>query len=229
MRIIRIVSVVFCVVGAAMLTGALVLFLQTRGFLHEAVVADGMVVRLDRLGDGTFRPVVHFQTARGQRVEFTTSASSDPPMYDQGELVKVRYLAAEPSSARIDGFASLWLAPVILSGMGTVFASIGGGIMVGTAWRRRREADLKRSGVPIETDFQSVIRDPSLEVNGMNPFRIVTQWQDPSTSQIHLFRSDAIWFDPTKYIPGKKLTVYIRRGNPRSFVVDLSFLPEVDG
>ncbi len=64
-------------------------------------------------------------------------------------------------------------------------------------------------------------------MNGQSPFRIVTQWQDPATATIHLFRSDNLWFDPTDHIPGESINVYIRPDNPKRYWVDTSFLPKM--
>ena len=56
---------------------------------------------------------------------------------------------------------------------------------------------------------------------------IVSQWQNPATSKLHIFESDNIWFDPTDFIKTDKIKVWIDRKNPKKYMVDLSFLPEV--
>jgi len=53
------------------------------------------------------------------------------------------------------------------------------------------------------------------------------QWQDRATSRAYVFVSRNIGFDPTQYIQGKSVKVYMARGNPKKYYVDLSFLAEL--
>ncbi|MGW5868593.1 DUF3592 domain-containing protein [Streptomyces sp. NPDC055239] len=107
-------------------------------FLADAERAPGTVVSLEwrndihgtsrkqRANDGpTAYPVVEFTPADGTPRTFRGSAGSNPPSYDRGEQVEVLYLADSPEDARINGFASLWLLPVVLGGIGFVMAGIG--------------------------------------------------------------------------------------------------------
>ena len=65
------------------------------------------------------------------------------------------------------------------------------------------------------------------EVNGAHPFRIVTQWRNPETSKLHVFRSDNLWFDPSEHIKTQTITVFIDQGNPKKYFVDVSFIPKL--
>jgi hypothetical protein len=139
----------------------------------------------------------------------------------------VLYDPADPGSPRIDGFLDLWLVPVILGGLGATFFSVGGGIMLVGAIRRRRREWLSRNGTRIETTFQRVEVNEALSLNGRHPFRVVSQWLDPATGEVHVFESANLWFDPTEYVRDPRITVIIERGNPRRYAVDLSFLPKL--
>ena len=44
---------------------------------------------------------------------------------------------------------------------------------------------------------------------------------------MHVFESDNVWFDPTSYVKGRKITVFIENDNPKKYLVDLSFLPKL--
>jgi len=83
-------------------------------------------------------PVVEFTSADGVRRKFRDSTGSNPPAYDEGEQVEVLYRADSPEDARINGFASLWLLPLIFGGIGLVTAGIG--TAVALTMRRRRQA-----------------------------------------------------------------------------------------
>jgi hypothetical protein len=222
------IKYIFTLVGIGMLTGAFLLYNSTNSFLKEAVTAEGTVVELvrSRSSDSTtYAPVIHFIDGTGETVEFTSSTSSNPPSYSEGEKVEVLYLPSRPQEAKINSFFSLWGAVVIVGGLGGVFFLIGAAIILIPMLQGRRDEYLKQQGTRIETEFQSVELNRSLSVNGRNPFRVLTQWQNPATSEVHVFASNNLWFDPTSYIKSKKITVFIETNNPKKYYVDLSFLP----
>ena len=111
--------------------------------------------------------------------------------------------------------------------MGAVFFLVGAGIIVFIALKGRQDEMLKTSGVAIETQYQSVEQNTALSVNGKHPFRVLTQWQNPATSDIHIFKSNNLWFDPSAYIKQETIRVFIAQGNPAKYYVDLSFLPKL--
>ncbi|WP_455753857.1 DUF3592 domain-containing protein [Streptomyces griseorubiginosus] len=81
-------------------------------------------------------PVVEFTSADGTARTFRSSTGSNPPSYDKGDRVEVLYRADSPDDARINGFAYLWLLPLILGGIGLLFAGVG--TTIAPAGRRRR-------------------------------------------------------------------------------------------
>jgi hypothetical protein len=54
----------------------------------------------------------------------------------------------------------------------------------------------------------------------------MTQRLDPATHRVDVFQSEDIWFDPTRYISRRHITVLIDNANLKHYHVDLSFLPE---
>ena len=139
----------------------------------------------------------------------------------------VWYDPAKPEHAEIDGFFSLWGISAIFGGLGAIFFLIGSGIIVATTFQSRKHEYLRMHGTPIETDLQSVQINTSFQVNGKNPYKVLTQWFNPFTSEVHVFESDNLWFDPTSYLKGRKITVFIENDNPKKYLVDLSFLPKL--
>ncbi len=232
MQVLAIIKYLFSLIGLGMLFGAFLLFNGTNSFLSEATRAEGTVVDLvrSRSSDSTtYAPVVTFMNQQGQDIEFVSSVSSNPPSYSIGEKVTVLYRPGEPQNAKIDGFFSLWFGVIILGALGSIFFLIGAGIIITTLLKGRKEEYLKKNGVPIETDFQSVELNGSLSVNGRHPFRVLSQWRNPATSEVHLFHSNNLWYDPTSYITSKRITVFIEPDNPKNYLVDLSFLPKMAG
>lgn len=228
MKGVAIVKYLFLAVGIGLIAGALYWAQDIRGWVTQSRTARGEVIDLVRSSNSnTYAPVIRFVTAADETIEFTSSVSSNPPGYAKGESVEVLYLPGAPHEARIRGFVYLWLGPIILGGIGSVFLLIGGCILLAATFKARRRARLRQFGTPILSTLQSVELDTSLSVNGRHPFRVYTQWMNPATSEIHVFASDNLWFDPSAYLTNREITVWIESGNPKSYHVDLSFLPKL--
>jgi hypothetical protein len=226
------ISIVFAVIGLGLLLGALALGVNTRKFIATAKHAEGTVTELIQKRDSddgsiTFTPIVRFETDGGASVSFTSSFSSNPPSYSVGETVGVLYAPDDPNDARINGFGSLWLGPLILGGLGTVFGGIGFGILIVSRLNKKKREWLMAYGTEIQAEFMSVERNTSLKVNGRSPWRIIAQWQNPETQQLHVFNSENVWFDPTKYVTTKQLKVLLDPKNTKRYHVDTSFLPQL--
>ena len=226
--------IAFLAVGALFLIIALLLWNKTRSFLARAQQTTGTVVELREVrdndgGSSTWKPVVTFAAGNGRDITFAASFSSKPAPYDVGERVEVLYLPDDPQEARIKGFSSLWLGPSILGGMGLVFAGIGAGILMGTKAGEKKKHYLMAYGNSIETEVQGVERNTSLEINGKHPWYITSQWHDPRSNTLRIFHSENLWFDPTKFVTRKKVTVLLDPNNPKRYHMDISFLPELEG
>ncbi|MER6031840.1 DUF3592 domain-containing protein [Streptomyces sp. NPDC001851] len=141
----------FVGVGTLFFVIGLILAGQSVSFLTDAERAQGTVVALEWRNDhvGASRrngdddrpvayPVVEFTSKDGTRRTFRDSTGSSPSAYDKGERVQVLYRADSPQDARIDGFASLWMLPLVFGGLGLVFAAVG--TIVVFKSRRRSEA-----------------------------------------------------------------------------------------
>ncbi|MER7519112.1 DUF3592 domain-containing protein [Streptomyces sp. NPDC126499] len=73
-------------------------------------------------------PVVEFTPAGGTPTRFREFTGSNPPAYEVGERVEVRYRADSPEDARIEGFATMWLLPLVFGGIGLLIVGVGTGI-----------------------------------------------------------------------------------------------------
>ena len=230
MNVLSVIKYLFTGLGVAMLVGTFYINEDTRSFLAEAAKAEGTVVHLILSYSNksrTYHPVVRFTERNGKAIEFVSSIGSNPPGYSEGEKVEVLYLPAEPYKARLNSFFSLWGASIIVGGLGGIFLLIGVGFFLAPKLKSRKNEYLKEQGSPIESEFQSVACNTAVSVNGRNPFQVITQWKNPSTSQIHIFKSDNLWYDPTDYIKNNRIRVFMDRNNPKKYYVDLSFLPKL--
>ncbi len=225
-RRITVYACVFAALGLGLGGGGLYWANNTRAFIDRTEEAPGTVVAVQLSGD-YYHPVVQFNTAAGQSRIFRSSVGSRPSTYDVGESVTVVYDPSRPTEARIRSFLSLWGGPAGLGGLGTVFFLVGGGILLGRRLSAARGERLQRYGTPVVTEYQGVERNTCLSINGQHPWRIVTQWQDPRTGTLHLFHSQNLWFDPTRHINKKQITVYVDRKAPKHHHMDVSFLPKL--
>jgi len=217
--------------GIAMLGGALFLYQGTRSFLAEAERVEGTVINFVQTYSGygiTYAPVVHFVNRNNEIIVVVSSIATNTPGYEKGEKVEVLYVPAKPQDAIINNFFALWGGSVISGAMGAIFFLTGAGVALVPMLKKRQGEYLKEQGRAIETDFQGVKVNGAVSVNGRNPFRVVTQWKDPSSSQVRLFESNNIWYDPTKHIKSQRIRVFFDKNNPKKYYVDLSFLPKTE-
>lgn len=229
MKALNVIKFIFFAVGLGLMGGGFFWYQSVSSFVAQAARTEGKVIELARSRSNdstTYAPVVTFTAQNGEAIEFVSSVSSNPPSYSVGEKVQVLYAPTSPQDARIDGLFSLWGGPMIVGGIGFVFVDIALVFMVMGLVGARRKDHLLAQGVPIDTEFQSVQLNSSLKVGSRSPYRIFTQWQNPSTGEIHVFESENLWFDPTDYVDGKRIRVYIEQNNPRKYYVDVSFLPK---
>jgi hypothetical protein len=103
---------------------------STKSWLAHTLEVEGVVVELVRMRDSedkgyVFSPIVRFETADGGTHEFQSGLRTYPPAYRTGEVVSVVYDPAVPDAAMIRSLLSLWLMPIILSFIGTIFCAIG--------------------------------------------------------------------------------------------------------
>lgn len=92
----------------------------------EGVVSD--VVRDRRPGLNyrvVFGTVVRFQDGKGEWHQFAEPISSNPPLYQRGEIVSVLFDPAAPDEAVIDGFVGRFLMPTIFAVLGVVMLVLG--------------------------------------------------------------------------------------------------------
>lgn len=220
----------FTVIGFAMVVGGWFMYSNTQDFLSKAILTEGTVVQvvLSRSSDSiTYRPVVEFETEMGRKIEFISSSGSNRSSYTQGETVEVLYEEARPYDAKINGFLSLWGGAVIVSVLGLALFAIGCSVFSFMALKDRKVKFLKKNGVSIVAKFQSVEVNSSLRVNGRSPYHILAQWRNPVTSELHIFKSENLWFDPSDYMNQDEITVFVDKENPKKFYVDVSFLPKL--
>ena len=125
-------------IGVLLLFGAFWSVSSTRTWIAHTIEVPGSVIEMVRVRDMDksgylFAPVVRFKTVEGNTVEFKSGFRSNPPAYRTGQTVSVLYDPGEPRSAAIRGF-SLWLMPLILGFIGSIFLIVGTAMVVMSSW-----------------------------------------------------------------------------------------------
>jgi len=156
---------IFLLIGLGLLGGAVLSFVTTWRFIDGAVAADGVVIAFEERWDSddgayTYYPRVTFETEDRRKFEFTSDTGSRPAAFDVGEPVRVLFDPAQPDAARIDSFLQLWLLPLILGGIGTVFSGFG---LVATLSVARELAGRAGKRSPASVEIAPKPADPPAE------------------------------------------------------------------
>lgn len=129
-------------IGLLLLLAAAWSVWSTKTWLARTLETEGVVLEMVRVRDSDdkgylFFPIVRFETADGRTHEFESSLRTNPPAYRPGEAVRVVYDPAVPGAATIRGVLSLWLMPIILGFIGTIFVAIGTFMIAMCRWVSR--------------------------------------------------------------------------------------------
>ncbi len=143
---------VFGLVGVGLLAGATILYLQTKRFLSHSINVTGTVIALERSVSRsskggtsvTYAPTVRYTAADGEERIFTSTVSSSPPSFREGQQVPVLYDPVPPNPAEINDFVSLHFSTLICGILGTIFTAVGGLV----AFIRFKHDRQMPSGVP---------------------------------------------------------------------------------
>jgi hypothetical protein len=109
---------------------AVALFLIWRSvrFHRRAVDTTGTVVSYvtssGSEGGITYQPVIDFRTADGQVVRFTDRMGSNPPRYEVGMIIPVKYDPKKPTKAKPGGVFRTVFTPALLLTLAAVFGGI---------------------------------------------------------------------------------------------------------
>ncbi len=224
-KITSLVGAIFFFLGIGILIGGIFEYKSNQQFLQSSQKSTGIVTDLI-LGDSVYYPVLQFRTLANKTIDFKSSVGSNPPSYRVGDTVEIYYNPTDPYSAKISDFWSNWFGVIITGFLGTIFTFLGGiflGSMIRSSMKKKW---LLQYGKRISSEFQKVEINESFSANGIHPYIIVSQWQDPETRTIHIFKSENIMYNPEKYITNKSIDVLVDPMNCKKYYTDISFLPK---
>lgn len=212
---------IFAGIGLLTAGGGIWMAVNQSRFIAAATQVEGSVIELSV--DEVYYPIYTYEFPPGQKQVVRSSSGSNPPSYSVGEKVKVYVDPAKPMSGEIAGFMNLWFGPLFMGAFGLIFGSIGFGMMASSARKNRLREFLLRNGEKVTAEITEVALNTSLTVNGRNPYRVHAQYR--KGSEIHLFESENLWFDPKPYLERETVEVYCMPNRYKDHWMDLRFLP----
>jgi hypothetical protein len=214
--------------GLACMLGAYLWYLQIRLSVNSFSFSNGTVVELKNttLNMTDIRStVIRFYSTTGEWIELVLANRGPDSSLNDGEPVNLIYPANKPLSAVVYNKFDLWGGPVLVVSIGICLLLSGLMFIVSSAVKARHLQEINGKTTTLQTLFVNVEKNRSAEVDGHLPYCIYSQWRNPKTSEVYFFQSKNLWTDPSKYIKGKKITVYVEHDNLKEYSVDLSFLP----
>ncbi len=124
-------GIIAVMVGGLLALIALFLYMRTRSFIGRAREAKGRVIEMvysRNSSEGTsggYSAVYQFKTLDGQSVVKQDGLSTNPPRFTVGQELSVLYEPGDPNKAQINTWMSLYFVPVLLGGIGLIFAVVG--------------------------------------------------------------------------------------------------------
>lgn len=230
MKIIRKVKYIVLILGSLLLLLASVLFYNAQEFDKNAITTTGVVTELIEKTVGKHNgsaPAIRFYTKTGKMIDFVSSEADVVSTYKVGDEVTILYNQKEPTHAVIKGFFSVWGASMAFALVGFGLFFMGCLLFVREQRKAKKIKQLLDTGTAIQASIQKVALDIHYKVGNTNPFIIYAQWLNPKTQNIHIFKSDHIWYNPNDHINTNHVTVYINKDNPAIYHMDLSFLPKL--
>lgn len=203
---------------------------STWQFQKSAVHTTGIVtdLRFSKDNDsssGAWFPQVTFKDDTGQEITFESSFGSSGYRNVLGRAIGVIYQPGDAQNARIDDKTGLYSGSII-SGIFALVLLIIGGAGYAIAGQGSRHSKLVQVGKPLTALITSVEQNKALNINGRFPWRIVCQWLNSQTNELHVFTSANIFYDPSPWLKDDKITVYVAHDNLKKYYVDISHLPK---
>lgn len=136
---IRIIGTIFLIVGLVIASVGGFFFFSSQDLVRNGLRASGTVIELRKAPTSKgYTPVVQFETADHQVITAVGKIGSNPPMHKAGDSVTVVYRAESPEEITLDDPLELYFFTYLFGGIGSVFAMIGGGMLIFSLFKPRR-------------------------------------------------------------------------------------------
>ncbi|MDB5078117.1 MAG: hypothetical protein JWP00_41 [Chloroflexi bacterium] len=219
----KIFARVFGGIGAFFLLVSLIITISTTLFISQSLTAGGTVTDVIKPNNRSYIFVISFTPSIGQPVQFSTTASANPPAFQAGQQVRVYYNPSDPAnSARVDSFTSLWFWTVLPGLLGLAFGGVGLGFFLTMNFKERKQKWLRLHGQPLTARVTAVRLNRGMKINGKSPYVVHAEGHGPQKDQAYSFKSDNIWPNPPALAAGDEITVLVDPANYRRYHVIIS-------
>lgn len=222
-NIVNFVFAFFSLIGFIFFSLGIVLFFTLSIDKEDRVYTTAIIERIDQYrdsdGDTSYDVFVSYIVDDKKYIEELNSYSSS---YREGKEIEVYYDKNNPNKVRTNGFEFGFL---IFSGLGLIFVVIGISGIVKGILKKKKEKELKQTGMIIEAEYVTTLVNRNFEVNGENPYNIICKFYNYNTNQFEEIKSDNLWFNPEPAIMQNNITkfkVYVNPNNLSEYFIDTS-------
>lgn len=232
-KIFKIVGIAFLLIGALFVSIAYYFYFDTQRFQDRAISCEGVVVDFEKrieASDGGaatyYYPIITYKAEDGETKQFISEIQMFPQPYKKGQEIEILIDKENPDDVRVKFFLFDYLFSFVMGAFGMLEILVGVILLIVGLVKGRKENWVEQGGKMILTDVDSCDNNRTYRVAGESPYNIITKWKDPESRLTHYFKSENIWYDPTKYVGKRQITVRIDPRKPSRYFMDLSFLPK---
>lgn len=119
--------------------------------------------------------------------------------------------------------------PLIFGLTGGIALALGIVLLVLCRRASRTKRQLLERGESILAEITDFPLDYSIMVNGWPTYRVECSYRDPRTGTVHVFQSDNLRFDPSRYVTQRTVRVYVDKSTGfDNYYVDVdAILPDI--
>lgn len=226
-KIEKIVPLMFFLVGLCFLVIGIKLCYDQMANKENLVDIKGVIEEIveyqDRDGDWNRRVYVSYEV---KGVKYKSELNVYFSSFYEGKQIDIYY---DKNNPRKIGSHSMDWVIFLFPGMGLGFALIGGSFVFANVNKKRKEKFLRSNGDVIYAKYVKTILNISYSVNGINPYNIICEWDNPADNKKYIFKSDNIWNNPESIIQERNIDVipvYINRNKINEYVMDIDNITE---
>lgn len=129
------------------------------------------------------------------------------------------------------GMKSMDFLFLIFPGIGLAFMIGGGFNLLSKNNQKKLGKKLKETGELVYANYVKTRKNTSYAVNGVHPYNIVCEWNNPQDNKKYTFKSENIWDDPQRIIEEKNIKtvpVYINPESKKQYFMDIDYIFDED-
>lgn len=213
---IQLIEIIFGIIGVLFLTITIVIDFLVFIPREDRVKVTGTIVDIKNDNE------VFVSYLVGEK-HYTNKLDSYSSSYYQGKEIAIYYDQNNPNRIMSDlSFVLIY----VFGGLGIGFLTVTG-IMVFFSIRKQQiRKKLIETGHVVQASVSSIEMNQNYSVNGKHPYVVVCEWNSMDNKR-YLFKSDNIWFNPTKTIEErgiKTFPVYLYPYKMKPYYMDISEL-----